>query len=528
MFNESAMIRLKVNHKEVELAEGANLMQALLGMGYDIPHLCYYEGLEHHTSCMLCLVKDARTGALMPSCSVKAQPDMEVITDDEEIFEMRQAALDLLLSDHVGDCEAPCTKACPAHMNIPLMIRKLQEGKTDEALAVVMTDIALPGVLGRICSAPCEKICRRKDIDEPVSICLLKRYAADFGQYAPPFDPDPALQGKKLAVIGAGPAGLAVAYHARLRGLDCTIFEKAPLAGGQLRAIDEAILPKAVLDREIAFIKSTGVRFELGKAIDKAAFLHLRERFDAVVVAAGPMEEQMRDWGIETYQQGILANRSTYETNLPGVFAIGSVLKPMKMAIKSLGHGKEASYSAIQYLKGEKVKGEPGIFNSRFGRILPEEVQEFLKESTDHHRAEPIYGLAKGLEPEEVTEEAARCIHCDCRGIESCKLRIYADAYRADQKRFGGEDNRRAVKKVIENGPVLFEPAKCIKCGICVRLTAQHQEAFGMTFIGRGFDIEVGVPFNELLQKGLDEIAGEVVRACPTGALAFNAKSIKK
>ena len=103
----------------------------------------------------------------------------------------------------------------------------------------------------------------------------------------------------------------------------------------------------------------------------------MTKSFDAVVIATGPMEEPMRSWGINVYQQGILVNKSTYETNLPGVFAIGSVLKPMKMAIKSLGHGKEASYCVIQYLKGEEVKGEPGIFNSRFGRILPEEVEEF-------------------------------------------------------------------------------------------------------------------------------------------------------
>ncbi len=524
MYNEEVMASFKVNGKEVEAAEGAYLLKALQALGHDIPHLCYYDGLEHYTSCMLCLVKDARTGALIPSCSLKVQAGMEIITDDEEIIEARKTGLELLLSDHVGDCEAPCTRACPAHMDIPQMNRKLREGKIDEALEIVMRDIALPGVLGRICSAPCEKICRRKDIDEPVSICLLKRYAADFGLYenAPPSRPEPALQGKRAAIIGSGPAGLAAAYHTQLRGVQCTLFDREPAAGGQLRAIDEAILPKEALDKEIAFIRKTGIHFQLGEEINKEAFLRLRETFDVVVIATGPMEKQLQAWGIETYTQGIQVDKSTYETNLPGVFAIGAVLKPMKMAVKSLGHGKEASYCVIQYLKGEEVKGEPGIFNSRFGRILPEEVEEFLKESTDHHRVEPIYGLSKGLKREEVIEEAARCIHCDCRKIEACKLRLYADAYRADQKRFGGE-SRKAVKKAIENGPALYEPEKCVKCGICVRLTAKHQEAYGMTFIGRGFEIEIGIPFNEELQKGFDDIAEEVIRACPTGALANRA-----
>ncbi|MCB0547117.1 MAG: (2Fe-2S)-binding protein [Phaeodactylibacter sp.] len=516
------MIRFKVNEKEVEVAEGAYLFKALQALGHDIPHLCYYEGLEHYTSCMLCLVKDARTGTLIPSCSLKVQPGMEIITDDEEVFEARKTGLELLLSDHVGDCEAPCTKACPAHMDIPRMNRKLQKGEINEALEIVLKDIALPGVLGRICSAPCEKICRRKDIDEPVSICLLKRYAGDFGLYeiSPPAHPDPGLQGKQAAIIGSGPAGLAAAYHAQLRGIQCTIFDKEAIAGGQLRAIDDAILPNEVLDKEIEFIKKSGIHFRLGEEINQETFLRLRTDFDAVVIATGPMEEPLRQWGVETYKQGIQVNKHTYETNLPGVFAIGSVLKPMKMAVKSLGHGKEASFCVAQYLKGEEVKGEPGIFNSRFGRILPEEVEEFLKESTDHHRIEPIYGRSKGLKLEEVAEEAARCLHCDCRKIEACKLRLYADVYRADQKRFGGEA-RKVVKKVIENGPALYEPEKCVKCGICVRLTARHQEAYGMTFIGKGFEIEIGIPFNEELRKGFDDIAEEVIRACPTGALAF-------
>jgi thioredoxin reductase/ferredoxin len=513
---------LKVNNEELQAAEGVYLLQALRAAGHDIPHLCYLEGLEPRSSCMLCLVKEAGTERLIPSCSMKVQEGMDIITDDEEIREARKMALDLLLSDHVGDCEAPCTKACPAHMNIPLMNRHLQEGKIDAALKVVLKDIALPGILGRICSAPCEKICRRKDIDEPVSICLLKRYAGDWGRTELELveNPGPKLAGKKVAVIGGGPAGLAAAYHTQLAGVPCTVFDRAPVAGGELRAIDEEILPREVLDREIAFIEQTGVRIELEKTIDRTTFEKLRSAFDAVVIATGAIDEELRAWGVKTYKSGIMVDRMTYETDVPGIFAIGSALKPHKMAIKSLGQGKEVSHCVLQYLRGEKVRGEPGIFNSRFGRISPEEVAEFLKESTDHQRVEPIYGRTKGLSLEEVIEEAARCIHCDCRKIESCKLRVYADQYQADQKRYGGEEQRRAVKKCFEHGEALYEPAKCIKCGICVGLSAQYRtEQYGMTFIGRGFDIEIGIPFHEELT---DEDVERFIRACPTGALSLN------
>ncbi len=91
----------------------------------------------------------------------------------------RKAALELLLSDHLGDCMGPCHVTCPANMNIPLMIRQILEGKLEDAIATVKKDIALPAVLGRICPAPCEKACRRDSYDNGVSICLLKRYVAD-------------------------------------------------------------------------------------------------------------------------------------------------------------------------------------------------------------------------------------------------------------------------------------------------------------------------------------------------------------
>ncbi|NND08574.1 MAG: NAD(P)-binding protein [Saprospiraceae bacterium] len=517
------MITFKVDTQEVSIQEGTFLLKALQELGHNVPHLCYYEGLEHYTSCMLCLVKNVKTGQLIPSCSLKVEPDMEIITHDDEIVEARKMGLDLLLSDHVGDCEAPCTKACPAHMNIPQMIRHLQDGEIDEALAIVKKDIVLPGVLGRICPAPCEKICRRKDIDEPVAICLLKRYAGDLGtsDEASWFDPDPELEDKHIAIIGSGPAGLAAAYHAQLRGLQCTVFDREVLAGGQLRAINDEILPKEILDTEIEAIKNTGVLFSLGKEITLDSFNQITQDFDGVIIATGAMDLDLKSWGLETYKQGIIISRTTYETNLPGVFAVGAALKPMKMAVRSVAHGKEASHCVIQYLKGEEVKGEPGIFNSRFGRILPEEVQEFLKESSEQHRIEPIYGLTKGLSLEEVLAEASRCLHCDCRKIETCKLRVYADTYQADQKRYGSND-RHGVKKLYEHGKALYEPAKCVKCGICVRLTAQHQDEYGMTFIGRGFDIEIGIPFNDHLEEGLNKIAEEVIRACPTGALSLS------
>ena len=212
------MIKLKINNKPAEVPDGTTVLKALRGAGFDVPALCWDDELDEHiNSCMLCLVKDHASGRMFPSCSAKVHEGMQIITDDEELSEARQTGLELLLSEHVGDCEAPCQLGCPAHMNIPRMNRLIAAGKFADSLKVVKRDIALPAVLGRICPAPCEGACHRRTVDEAVSICLLKRFVGDENDLHP--WPVPPLNGKRVAVIGAGPAGLSAAYYLRMNGV---------------------------------------------------------------------------------------------------------------------------------------------------------------------------------------------------------------------------------------------------------------------------------------------------------------------
>ncbi|VAW21983.1 Glutamate synthase [NADPH] small chain [hydrothermal vent metagenome] len=516
------MINIKINNKEVQVSKGVSVMSAAKQAGENIPAMCWHEELEHYTSCMVCLVKDASTGKLFPSCSVKATEGMEVITLDDEIYEGRKTALELLLSEHVGDCEAPCQTACPAHMGIPQMNRLIAEGKFRESLQVVMQDIALPSVLGRICPAPCEGACRRKSIDEAVSICLLKRFVGDEAYEAvfKSLEIQP-LNGKKVAVIGSGPAGLAAAFNLQLRGYSCTIFEKEGYPGGLLRTgIADGKLPGSVLDREINNILSLGVRLNLNEDIDAGRFAAVREEYDAVVLATGNLSGAMKKWGLDTTEKGVRVNKNTYETSEEGIFAVGNALRPSRLAVRSVGQGKEAAFSVDQFLSGKTVKGEPGTFNSRFGRLIKDEFAEYLKESVPGRRFHPKEGIGKGFSVDEVKKEALRCLHCDCRKIDNCKLRDFSDEYKANQRRFSFGERKRVVKH-INHDMVIYESQKCIKCGICVRLTEKHGEKFGFTFIGRGFDVVVGVPFNEELKKGLTKTAKIVVEGCPTGAISM-------
>jgi len=513
------MIKLKINNTVIEVEAGTSVMKAAQSLGIDIPNMCWHDELEHFTSCMLCMVKDGATGRLMPSCSVKAVEGMEIVTEDDEVIESRKTALELLLSEHVGDCEAPCQVACPAHMDIPKMNRLIAAGKFDEALDVVKHDIALPAVLGRICPAPCEGACHRKTVDEPVSICLLKRIVGDDGveqDYS-----EIKKTGKKVAVIGAGPAGLAAAYYLQLKGIEVTLFDKNEKAGGLLRtAINDEILPKEVLDKEIASVLKTGVKFEGGKDISPEEFVQIKKDFDAVVLASGAITENAEVFGLKSNPKGVDADKDTYRTSDEKVFAIGNVLRSSRLAVRSVGQGKEVAFSVMQFLNKQPIKGEQRLFNSRFGKLVANEFAEYLKESVNEKRHVPADGKIAGFTKEEAIEEAKRCLHCDCRAIDDCKLREYSDRYQADQKRFATGE-RRNIAKQINHGSVVYESQKCIKCGICVRLTEKYTERFGFTYIGRGFDVVVGVPFDEALENGLTETAVKVAKSCPTGAISL-------
>ncbi|WP_163711640.1 2Fe-2S iron-sulfur cluster-binding protein [Mangrovibacterium lignilyticum] len=515
------MIKLKINSQSIEIPKGTTVLEAARKLGINIPTMCHLEGTEHFTSCMVCLVKDAGNGRLLASCSMPAMDGMEIITDDAECLESRRVSLELLLSEHVGDCEAPCQLVCPARMNIPLMNRLIASGNFSKAIEVVKRDIALPAILGRICPAPCEAGCRRKSIDEAVSICLLKGFAADNELTTNKHSvASSSNSGRKVAIIGAGPAGLAAAFYLSKADHSISIFEKNEKAGGDLLKIEETVLPANIREIEIQTILNSGVAIQYQTEIDKVRFTELQQNFDAVILATGAMNGAMEEWGLTLSKSGIEVDKKTYQTILPKVFAIGNALRPSKLAVRSVGQGKELAHLLDEYFKNDVLHALPERFNSKFGKLIETEYVTYLKESNTNKRVDASGGKAHGFSSEEAVAEAKRCLHCDCRNPESCKLRALADEFGAVQKRFQYDD-RVLVEKEFVSKKIVYEPNKCIKCGICVRLTKQHQEAFGFSFIGRGFDVRIGVPFSESIEKALEKTAVLVAEKCPTGALAL-------
>jgi ferredoxin len=472
----------------------------------------------------VCLVRIGEDHRLVPSCATLATEGLQVESETEAVRDVRRTSLELLLSDHLGDCLAPCQFGCPAEMDIPTMLRQIVAGQFREAIATVKRDIALPAVLGRICTGPCEKVCRRGDLDSPVSICLLKRLVADVDLASDdPYLPACASDtGKRVAIIGAGPTGLSAAYYLRRSGHGCTLFDENPLPGGRLlEETSEAELPRDVLQAEISTITRRGIKLEMGHRIGPNPQLaKLRRNFDALLLACGATgPQQAAGWGVVVGQRGIQAAPKTYETGAQGVFAAGNAVRAKAIPIRSVADGKEAAAAIDQFLRGVPLTGPAEPFSTKIGRMQGDELARFAADATQTPRRQPDSGVAAGFTMAEGAEQAGRCLHCDCRGAASCKLRKYAAQYNAHPRRFKAD--RRVFQQDSQHAEVIYEPGKCIDCGLCIQIAAAAGEPLGLTYVGRGFDVRVAVPLDRSLADALTKVAAECVAACPTAALAW-------
>lgn len=509
------MITLTIDNQTVQAPEGTTILQAARSLGIDIPTLCFADGFKPSTSCMVCVVRVAGYKHFAAACGTPVAEGMVVTTQSEEIQTARKTAIELLLSDHVGDCVGPCEKGCPAGMNIPLMLRQIAAGDLAAAIKTVKQDIALPAILGRICTAPCEKVCRRAQADGAVMICLLKRFVADVDLASDnPFQPIcQPLTGKKVAVVGAGPCGLAAAYHLAQAGIECTLLDDHDKPGGTLLA--EPIDPN-VVETEIAQILKLGVEFKGNTTLGKDIALdELKKQYDAVLLAVGNLNDNP-PIGIEIKDNKIQVSRPDFATSQLTVFAAGTCIGSRNLCIRAVADGKEAATAIAATLTGQPLS--QAAYNHRMGRVSDEEMAVFLKHTAADERSNGE-SATKGLTKSQAQQQSLRCLHCDCRKRDACKLRDLAADLAARQKTFDAD--RSLFEQITGRENLIFEPGKCIKCGLCIQTARQKGERLGVSFAGRGFGMRVTVPLNKTLDEALEIAAVECAAICPTGALSL-------
>jgi len=343
-------MKITIDNQLIPFTSGQTILDAARSAGIDIPVLCFRERNNCRitpASCQVCLVKlDGKR--FVPSCATKAEDGMVVESETDEVKQLRKTALELLLSEHYGDCAAPCQLACPAGLDIPKVLRAIQRNDFTEALDVIKQSALTVDCTN--CRKPCETVCRRNGLDSAVSICRL---------------------------------------------------------------ISE-VIPCDVLSSQAT-----------PQVISQAA-------------------AKMK-WSVKRN-------------------------KPSKEMLQTLEN------TARQLREAEGIT------------------------ETDS----------------EIVQQANRCLHCDCLGKDKCSLLHYCALYNASPRRFSQQSE--TVPPII-SGKIVYEMEKCIRCGVCIAVAEKNGEETGLSFIGRGYDVKVGVPFVRPLDAALQNSADEAAAMCPTGAM---------
>jgi heterodisulfide reductase subunit A-like polyferredoxin len=296
----------------------------------------------------------------------------------------------------------PCVMSCPAGVNVQGYVALISQGKYEEALQLINENLPFPGLLGRICSHPCEAECNRASLDEPIAICDLKRFVADRVESELPTKRE-GERPEEVAIIGSGPAGLSAAYYLSLEGYGVTIFERLPAPGGMLRTgIPEYRLPRDILDKEIEQIKNLGVEIKTNTPVGEDISIEdlFSQGFKAIFIASGAYRDLRLNIAGED-SEGVI----------PGVVFLGRINSgqggPVGGRTAVIGGGNVAIDAARSALRvGAK---EVTILYRRSRQEMPasdEEIEEALSEGIEiQYLVAPTEIIPKGKRGMEV-----RCI----------------------------------------------------------------------------------------------------------------------
>ena len=357
-------IKIIIDGIECVAQPGETVLDIAKKNGIYIPTLCHDESVAKYGACGLCLVEGEGLPKLMRACSTIPADGWVLHTDSDRVLRARKVALELLMSDHDGDCKGPCSLNCPAGTDCMAYVNEIAKGNYHEAVKIIKEKFPFPASIGHVCPHPCEDACRRQYVEASISIAYLKRFAGLKDLEKDTWKPEVAPEtGKKVAIIGGGPAGMTAAYFLRTYGHQVTVYDAMPNMGGMIRyGIPEYRLPKKIVDREVKEIEDLGVELKNNVKIGKDISLdEIRKTADATILAIGcwtstnvgcPGEDAEGVLGgIDFLRQNILGN--PYDIEGKNVAIVGGGNTAMDACRSAVRLGAENVYVIYRRTRNE-------------------------------------------------------------------------------------------------------------------------------------------------------------------------------
>lgn len=505
------MIKLKIDHKDIIVEPGMRLIEAARQNGIEIPSLCYRDDLPHFTSCSVCLVKNKNTGKFLHSCSVEVEEGMEIEASSPEVLDLRKDAVSMLLAEHRAECEAPCKVVCPVDLDIPLMNRHIQKGNFSAASALAFQTMGLPETMCALCPEYCENACRRKMIDTSIAIVNIKRFSADYYDVKDiEIKKVVSASAKRIAIIGGSLDGLTAAFFLAQKGHQIVLFEKTDSCGGiAISNVEDS--NRAIFNQEVEKLQHVGIEIKYNTLVDDQLLEKaILKDFDTVLIAAASFEANKA----KQTETKLIIDGDTFQIDDKLLFKIGKAAKENKQIIRDIAQAKKAALALNLYFERGEIRPSFKIFNSSIGKIEAKEKQSWLMETPqDFHRHKKV------ISEQESIEEAENCMHCDCRAQSDCQLRAISEAYKLSNPKVKMYSHPIEKKINFESG-LIFENAKCIKCGLCVRILQKDSPQAELGFQGRGFKSIISQPLTQEFNAVLKDKVDLLVDICPTAALS--------
>lgn len=354
-----------------------------------------------------------------------------------------------------------CIATCPVRLDVRAMLGRADAGDWRGALAVLVRAVPFPGVLGRICDAPCEGACRRAEAGGAVRIRALERAVLEFGGPRPPPVVGRSLRKMRVAVVGAGLGGLAAAVDLALKGCAVTVFEAGERPLGRLYALGEARLPARVLDADLAVLGTLGIDLRCRSPVDAAGLDELAAAFDGVYLGVGAAAASSGWPGLDRDGEGrVRVDPVSFATGHPKIFAGGSLLRgdAAYSPVASLSDGRHAALSLDRMFQGASLTANRER-PERFATRLYTDVSGYAP-AAPVAPADPDGGYAA----DEARAEAGRCFPCRC--MECVKACEYLASHKSYPKRY--------VREIYNNDCIVLGNHKsnrlanaCSLCGLC-------------------------------------------------------------